>query len=140
MSKNKKLSLFEWTLIFGSMRYFMGRRTISSALYPWDLIKTYFDRLTSCQKEMLVKDLRDYLEDHKIFGNEMIDHSVWLKFMHLLDEKSYIKYKEKNKKKIKIGFIINNLLYDVNKLKSSFQNFHYLGGIDINNKKIEIIK
>lgn len=90
---NNPLSSVEWTTCWMAVRYAMGRQSIQSASLPRDLLRAYWKRWTNGQKEMIVRDLRDRLEDVKdwnglnegYFGDKNIDHPEWMKFMLTLD-------------------------------------------------------
>lgn len=85
----EKIDIDEWCLIFGAMRYFMGRATIASATFPEAVIRKYHARLSEVQKEQLVEDLREHLREGKTFGWKTIDEPVWNKFLAALDESSH---------------------------------------------------
>lgn len=56
------LSEWEWTLTWSSLRYFCGRYTIASAMYPSDLIKNYGKRLDDSQKKALSEEIKRQME------------------------------------------------------------------------------
>lgn len=85
MKANKPLSSIEWDTCWMAIRYACGRQTIASAMLPRDLIDAYYDRWTDGQKQMIAKDLRNYLETHEYFGSKNIDHPEWMRFLHILE-------------------------------------------------------
>jgi hypothetical protein len=80
------LTDWEWTLVWSSMRYFMGRQTIASAMWPSDLIKNYDKYLTQGQRDMIAKELKCYFEEYQAFGNPNIDSEHWERLMHYMDK------------------------------------------------------
>ena len=56
--KLNPLSDYEWTLIWSSIRYFMGRQTIASAMFPADFIKISYSKLYEDQRMMIYRDLK----------------------------------------------------------------------------------
>jgi len=88
--KKEKLSEWEWTLIWSSMRYFMGRQTIASAMWPYDLIRNSYNRLSDAQIKMLQKDLEEHFKDFGKFGNKEIDSPAWEKLMIFFSGKRFI--------------------------------------------------
>ncbi len=90
--KLKKLSTWEWTLIWSSMRYFMGRQTISSAMWPHDFLKNVWSKsiLTKEQIYSLHRDLKEHYDDFGKFGNKEIDSPMWEKLTILLSGKRYL--------------------------------------------------
>jgi len=91
------LSEMEWTLIWSSMRYFLGRQTIASVCYPEDIIKNYYKRLQSYQRDMLVQDIKSYQKKNDKIGDMKIDDIVWKKFMAALDTSTHFIIKHKGK-------------------------------------------
>lgn len=88
--KKEKLSEWEWTLIWSSMRYFMNRQTIASAMWPYDLIRNSYDKLSKLQIEMLHKDLEEHFKEFGEFGNKEIDSPAWEKLMIFFSGKRFI--------------------------------------------------
>jgi hypothetical protein len=84
--KHKPLSDVEWTLIWASLRYFVGRETIASATFPADIIQNYYARMSDAQKKMLARDIYEHFDRCGRIGNEKIDQTVWLKFAAALDD------------------------------------------------------
>lgn len=91
--KSAPLSDVEWTLIWASLRYFVGRETIASATYPADIISNYYARMSDGQKKMLVRDISEHFERCGSIGNEKIDQPVWLKFAAALDDTQHFQIK-----------------------------------------------
>lgn len=85
-----KTNEWEWTLIWSSMRYFMGRQTIASAMWPHDFLKNSYDKLGEYQTKSLHKDLEEHFKDYGQFGNKDIDSPMWEKLMIFLSGKRYI--------------------------------------------------
>lgn len=112
MKKIKKLSDNEWTLIWSSMRYFMGRMTIVSATFPDIIIKDYFLRMSKHQKLMLYDDMKSYLENNTFFGNKDIDDPRWQKFMSIMNEDAYVNVLGIDNKKY-LCFKANNRFYSI---------------------------
>lgn len=89
MKKNKPLTNIEWDTCWMAIRYAMGRKSISSAMLPRDLLSAYFDRWTLEQRSLILRDLKEYYETHKVFGDYSIDHDEWMKFMLTLDVETH---------------------------------------------------
>ena len=94
-SKNP-LSAIEWTTCWMAIRYAMGRQSASSASLPTELLAAYYNRWNDDQRNMIIRDLREYLNDttdsdtgESCFGNKNIDHPIWMRFLLTLDEKEY---------------------------------------------------
>lgn len=91
-SKNEGLSEWEWTLTWSSLRYFCGRYTIASAMYPSDLIKNYGKRLDDYQKKSLSEEIKRQMEwalqnkDDKWLKNDM---ESWSALKNYLDESEW---------------------------------------------------
>ena len=88
--KIEKLSDWEHTLLWSSMRYFMGRQTIASATWPGDFMKNMYKRLVEHQIFMMHKDLKELFEQNGKFGSETIDSPVWERLMHFLSKERYL--------------------------------------------------
>lgn len=86
MKKIKPLSDYEWTLVWSSIRYFMGRQTIASATFPADFVKNTYPRLSTDQKKMIYRDLNNHFNQWGHFGNKDIDSPVWERLMGLMDD------------------------------------------------------
>jgi hypothetical protein len=80
------LTDWEWTLVWSSMRYFMGRQTIAAATWPSDFIKNYDKYLTQTQRDTVHKELNRYFEEYKRFGHPMIDSEHWERLMCYMDK------------------------------------------------------
>lgn len=91
-SKNEGLSEWEWTLTWSSLRYFCGRYTIASAMYPSDLIKNYGKRLDDYQKKSLSEEIKRQMEwalqnkDDMWLKNDM---ESWSALKNYLDESEW---------------------------------------------------
>jgi len=86
--KIKKLSDWEWTLTWSSLRYFCGRYTIASAYYPTDLVKNYGERLSDDQRRSLVEEIERQIDHSKIHGDNMwlnMDMEPWSALRNFLD-------------------------------------------------------
>lgn len=102
------LSEVEWDTCWMAIRYAMNRRSAASASLPTELLEAYYFRLTSRQKEMIVRDLRDNLEnlkswnesDEAYFGDKNIDHPNWMRFLLTLDESTHKILTLKRRKKV----------------------------------------
>jgi hypothetical protein len=88
--KKEKLNEWEWTLIWSSMRYFIGRQTIASAMWPHDFLKNSYKKLDSYQIKSLHKDLEEHFKDFGKFGNKDIDSPMWEKLMIFLSNNRYV--------------------------------------------------
>ena len=62
-NKKRPLSSIEWDTCWMAIRYAMNRRTAASASLPTELLAAYYDRWTDGQKEMIVRDLWENLEN-----------------------------------------------------------------------------
>jgi hypothetical protein len=80
------LTDWEWTLVWSSMRYFMGRQTIASAMWPADLLNNYDRYLTQGQRDMIYKELKQYFDEFEAFGNPIIDSEHWERLMHYMNK------------------------------------------------------
>ena len=69
LKKKQKTALtdWEWTLVWSSMRYFMGRQTIASAMWPSDLINNYDKYLTQGQRDMIAKELKKHALPRRLY-------------------------------------------------------------------------
>lgn len=102
------LSSVEWDTCWMAIRYAMNRRTAASASLPNELLAAYYDRWTDSQKEMIVRDLRENLEnlkrwneaDESYFGDEHIDHPRWMRFLLTLDKSTHKILTLKRRKKV----------------------------------------
>ena len=72
-----------------AVRYAMGRRTAASASLPRQLLEAYLHRWTDAQKLQLVYDLKAFMGDFGVFGDETIDHPEWIRFLLTLDRSSH---------------------------------------------------
>lgn len=94
----KPLSEIEWTTCWMAIRYAMGRCSAASASLPRELLETYFYRWTDTQKRVIVRELRNHLEDVKrwyntdeaYFGDKDIDHPIWMRFLLTLDRSTHV--------------------------------------------------
>ena len=93
-----ELTDWEWTLVWSSMRYFVGRQTIASAMWPVDLIQNYDKYLSQVQRNAIYGELDRYFEEYKVFGNPDIDSDRWECLMHYMNKDNrylvQVKYKE----------------------------------------------
>ena len=96
-----KLTDWEWTLVWSSMRYFMGRQTIASATWPADLIKNYDTYFTQGQRDMIYRELNQYFNEYSAFGNPDIDSEHWERLMHYMNKTIVVLFKLSIKKKAK---------------------------------------
>lgn len=118
MENAKPLTRIEWDTCWMSIRYAMGRQTIVSASLPKDLCRAYFHRWSDDQKAMIVRDLRQYLQDKArwngdstaFFGQKNIDHPEWMRFLLSLEKESHITIKDNEGNK-HTAFEFNNKLY-----------------------------
>lgn len=97
-NKKRPLSSIEWDTCWMAIRYAMNRRTAASASLPTELLAAYYDRWTDGQKEMIVRDLWENLENLKVwneteevfFGDKGIDHPIWMRFLLTLDKSKHV--------------------------------------------------
>lgn len=69
------LSSFEKTQLFFAVRYAIGRKSISSCMFPTDIIKNMDDRLDVHQKNDLSRDIRNemlYYSKDKWMTNDLL--------------------------------------------------------------------
>lgn len=85
----EKLTNFEWTLLCGALRYFIGRQTIAAATFPEDVIRNFYHKMNTGQREFIAREVFDYYKQWGHIGDEKIDQPVWLKFANALDEKNH---------------------------------------------------
>lgn len=92
------LSSVEWDTCWMAIRYAMNRESAASAALPEALLAAYYDRWTDGQKEMIVRDLWENLEnlkqrnetDKAYFGDKGIDHPIWMRFLLTLDKSKHV--------------------------------------------------
>jgi hypothetical protein len=90
MAKKKKertepLNDFETSCLQGAIRYYMPRRTISSATFPEDFIKEkVYNLISEHTLSVIVDDLDWYIKQFESFGDPNIDDPVWKKFQSFL--------------------------------------------------------
>lgn len=95
MKKEKKiqpLSDWEWTLTWSSLRYFCGRYTIASAMYPSDLVRNFGKRLSEDQGRSLADEIQrqiDYAMGHD--DNMWLTHDMeaWSALRNYLDKSTW---------------------------------------------------
>lgn len=104
----------EWTLIWASLRYFLGRETIASATYPQMIMKNYYHRLSDAQTKSMYEDIKRHFDLMGGIGNEIIDKPIWLKFAAALNTIDHIEYELKTGEKI-MCFEANNKIYPLDK-------------------------
>jgi hypothetical protein len=83
------LTSIEYDTMWMAVRYASGRNTIASASLPYEIIESYWERLTDGQKLQLYNDINDEIEDcEKWEKNEGISlkcDEPWYQFRALLD-------------------------------------------------------
>jgi hypothetical protein len=87
-SRENNLSDWEWTLTWSSLRYFCGRYSIASAMYPSDLIKNFGKRLDPYQKKSLSEEIVRQMEWALNHSDEMWlkhDMEAWSALKNYLD-------------------------------------------------------
>lgn len=89
-NQSNPLSDIEWSTCWMSIRYAMNRRTIDSVTLPIHLLQAYYDRWNDAQKRLIIQDLKQNFHDYKKFGDENIDHPVWMKFWYTLDKTKHL--------------------------------------------------
>lgn len=85
----EKLTDFEWTLLCGALRYFIGRQTIAAATFPEDVIKNFYQRMTEDQRQFIYREVVDYYKQWGHIGDKNIDQPVWLKFANACDTRNH---------------------------------------------------
>jgi hypothetical protein len=87
----KLLDSFDFEMLRMAIHYACPRQTILSASFPADVIKYRYHVLTKEHKQVIVADLKAYLQrsTNGIFGNPNIDDKPWRKFMHALNENEH---------------------------------------------------
>jgi len=94
---NKRIEMWEWSLIFMSVRYAMGRESAASATLPADIVTNFWSRLSEGNKAILYRDLKEHFDQFGTFGNPNIDNRYWCKFMEALNTKAHFTLKYKGK-------------------------------------------
>lgn len=84
------LTNVEWDTCWMAVRYAMGRRTAASASLPRKLLRAYYHRWTDAQKLQIARDLKEFMGDFGVFGDETIDHPEWVRFLMTLDFPSHL--------------------------------------------------
>ena len=90
--KIKPLSDWEWDLTWSSLRYFCGRYTIASAMYPSDLVRNFGKRLSEQQGKSLAEEIQrqiDYAMNHD--DNMWLSHDMeaWSALRNYLDKSTW---------------------------------------------------
>lgn len=90
--KIKPLSAWEWDLTWSSLRYFCGRYTIASAMYPSDLVRNFGKRLSKDQGRSLSEEIQrqiDYAMSHD--DNMWLPHDMeaWSALRNYLDKSTW---------------------------------------------------
>lgn len=130
MKNTNPLTDIEWDTCWMAIRYAMGRMTIASATLPRELCQAYFYRWSENQKTMIVRDLRQHLQDvarwngdsSAHFGNKNIDHPEWMRFLLCLEEKSHITIKDTVGNTHK-AFKFNGKLYPLDWWKHNIETY-----------------
>lgn len=91
------LSDFEWTCLWGALRYFLGRMTIAATTFPEAVIEEVYPRLTGEHRQQLAKEVYEYYKSQKATigataSLDAGDRRAWMKFARALDETSHQKY------------------------------------------------
>ena len=85
MDKKEKLNDFEEEMLFGAIRYYMGRQTIVSATFPAGFIRErIYERVSRHTLSIIIRDLEDHLRMFKTFGSPEIDDKYWKKLLSFL--------------------------------------------------------
>lgn len=90
---NPPLSDLEWTMLWMSLRYAVGRETIAAATLPGDILQAYYWRLNASQRAGIVQELNRHEEEcircngesNRAFGHPAIDRPHWLRFRAAMD-------------------------------------------------------
>lgn len=94
MEQIKKLSDFEWRLLWMAIRYAASRQTIAASTLPNDIMVEWYHRLSNTHKKILVEELDQIDKDLSInnipaLSDKQINRPTWVKFMKCLDETSH---------------------------------------------------
>lgn len=130
MKNTNPLTRIEWDTCWMAIRYAMGRKTIASATLPRELCQAYFYRWSDNQKTMIVRDLRQHLQDTArwngdstaYFGQKNIDHPEWMRFLLCLEEKSHITIKD-NEGNTHKAFKFNGKIYPLDWWKHNTETY-----------------
>lgn len=130
MKNTNPLTRIEWDTCWMAIRYAMGRKTIASATLPRELCQAYFYRWSEDQKTMIVRDLRQHLQDiarwngdsTAYFGQKNIDHPEWMRFLLCLEEKSHITIKD-NEGNTHKAFKFNGKIYPLDWWKHNTETY-----------------
>ena len=90
--KIKPLSEWEWTLTWSSLRYFCGRYTIASSMYPSDLVKNFGKRLSEDQERSLSDEIQRQIEYAMKHDDNMwltTDMEAWSALRNYLDKSTW---------------------------------------------------
>lgn len=88
------LSEFEYDLLWMSIRYACGRRTIACSCFPKEIVKNWWHRISDGQKRAIYRDIKNELDfrnrigGKEGFGNDL-DNRVWQKFMSACNVDAY---------------------------------------------------
>lgn len=91
------LTDFEWTCLWGALRYFLGRMTIAAATFPESVIEEVYPRLTGEQRQKLAKEVYEYYKSTATTAIASAsldagDRLAWMKFARALDATSHQEY------------------------------------------------
>lgn len=74
-------------MLFGAIRYYMGRQTIVSATFPAGFIRErIYERVSRHTLSIIIRDLEDHLRMFKAFGSPEIDDKYWKKLLSFLKD------------------------------------------------------
>ena len=62
-AKPEPLSDYEWTCLWAAQFYFLGRGTIAACMFPGDIVKNAYHRLSLSQKKALQQEITRYSDD-----------------------------------------------------------------------------
>lgn len=86
--ETKPLTTFEETLLWSSMRYFIGRGTISASCQANDIITNWYKRILATKglAERFSNDIKSEYEMLSRWGNDISYKETWLKVAYLFDK------------------------------------------------------
>lgn len=81
MDKVERLTDLQWDTCWMAIRYAMGRRSISSATLPKQIVQEYYNKIGEGRKSLIARDLQQFLDEGGKFGDPGIDDVIWFKFL-----------------------------------------------------------
>lgn len=122
--EHEKLNSFERDLLFGSVRYYCGRSSICALMFPQELVRNWWFRISDEDKMLLHRDLEDSLrmirihsegkrETFDAMSKDRPDEDIWQKFMHCLNKDEWRECRSAETGEEFKAFLYNGKYYEV---------------------------